>query len=63
MTKKEYVFLGYYSTGKVDDAKVILKNKDKTIFEKHCYFSDKPYAESIKIEGAYNLTDLYTVNQ
>jgi tetratricopeptide (TPR) repeat protein len=59
--KGNNVFLGYYSTGKVDDAKVILKNKDKTIFEKNIAISpDKPYAESIKIEGAYNLTDLYT---
>lgn len=59
--KGNNVFLGYYSTGKVDDAKVILKNKDKTIFEKNIAISpDKPYAESIKLEGAYNLTDLYT---
>jgi tetratricopeptide (TPR) repeat protein len=59
--KKEYIFLGYYSTGKVDDAKVVLKNKDKIIFEKNIAISpDKPYIGSIKIDDAYQLTDLYT---
>lgn len=55
------VFLGYYSTGRVDNAKVILKNKDKIIFEKNIAISpEKPFAESIKIEGTYELSDLYT---
>ena len=55
------VFLGYYSTGKVDNAKVVLKNKDKTILEKTIAISpDKPYAETIRLDGAYELTDLYT---
>ena len=55
------LFLGYYSTGKIENAKVILKNKDKTVFEKNIAISpDKPFAETIKFEGAYNLTDLYT---
>ena len=60
--KNKYnVFLGYYSTGKVDNAKVVLKNKDKTIFEKDIAISpDKPFTETIKLDGAYNLTDLYT---
>ena len=55
------VFLGYYSTGKVDNAKVILKNKDKVVFEKNIAISpDKPFAETIRIDGAYNLAELST---
>ncbi len=55
------VFLGYYSTAKVDNAKVILKNKDKTVFEKNIAISpDKPFTETIRLEGAYKLTDLNT---
>ena len=61
--KNKYnVFLGYYSTGKVENAKVILKNKDKTIFEKIVTVSpEKPFAETIKLNGAYKITDLYTL--
>ena len=60
--KNKYnVFLGYYTTSKVDNAKVILKNKGETVFEKNISISpDKPFAETIKLTGAYNLTDLYT---
>ena len=60
--KNKYnVFLGYYTTEKVENAKVVLKNKDKVIFEKDIAISpDKPFAETIKLDGAYNLTDLYT---
>ncbi len=55
------VFLGYYSTQKVKNAKVILKNKDKVVFEKTMDIApEKPFAETIKIEGAFELTDLYT---
>ena len=60
--KKTYnVFLGYYSTGKVDNAKVILKNKGITVYEKNIAISpDSPFAETIKLAGAYNLTELHT---
>ena len=60
--KNKYnVFLGYYSTGKVENAKVILKNKGKIVFEKNITISpDKPFIETIKLEGAYNMTDLHT---
>ena len=55
------VFLGYYSTGKVDDAKVILKNKDKVIFEKNITISpEKPFTETIRLDDAYLMTDLHT---
>lgn len=59
--KGHKVFLGYYSTGNVEKATVILKNKDKTIYEKSLAISpDKPFVETIKLESAYNLADLYT---
>ena len=55
------VFLGYYSTAKVDNAKVILKNKDKTVFEKNIAISpDKPFTETIRLDGPYNLAELQT---
>ena len=60
--KKGYsVFLGYYSTEKVENAKVILKNKDKTVYEKQIAIApDRPFAETIQLAGAYSLPDLYT---
>ena len=60
--KKRYnVFLGYYATSKIDDAKVVLKNRDITVFEKNIAISpDKPFTETIRMQGEYALTDLYT---
>ena len=55
------VFLGYYSTQKVERARIILKNGDKVIFEKNLSISpEKAFTQLVKIEGNYNLTDLYT---
>ncbi len=55
------VFLGYYATGKTDQAKVILRNKGKVVFEKNIAISpDKPFAEHIKLDENFNLTDLST---
>ena len=55
------VFLAYYSTGKVENAKVILKNKNNVVFEKNIVISpDKPFTETIKLAGTYKLADLYT---
>ena len=55
------VFLGYYSTQKVDNAKVILTHNDKTIFEKDITISpDQPFTETIRLAGPYALTDLHT---
>lgn len=61
-SKNKYnVFLGYYSTAKVDHAKVLLTNKGKTIFEKNISISpDQPFTETIKLDGAYLLYDLHT---
>lgn len=58
---KNNVFLGYYATEKFENAKVILKNKDKIVFEKKITISpDKPFTETIALVGTYNLTDLQT---
>tara|TARA_R110002050_G_scaffold899_7_gene6394 strand:+ start:3038 stop:6355 length:3318 start_codon:yes stop_codon:yes gene_type:complete len=55
------VFLGYYSTQKIKQVKVVLKNKDQIVFEKHVEISpDKPFAETISLDGYFKLTDLYT---
>ena len=59
--KNNSVFLGYYSTGKVEKAKVILKNNNKAVYEKNISISpDQPFTETIKLNGVINLTDLYT---
>lgn len=55
------VFLGYYSTQKIDKAKIILKRKGKVIFEKVVEISpEKAFSELIHIEGLYEITDLAT---
>lgn len=55
------VFLGYYSTQKISKAKIILKKKDLAIFEKTVEISpEKAFTTSVKIDGAFELTDLFT---
>ncbi|HOW39720.1 MAG TPA: DUF5107 domain-containing protein [Bacteroidales bacterium] len=55
------IFLGYYSTQKVSKAKVILRNREKVIFEKTMEISPAvTFTGTIKVEGQYKLTDLYT---
>lgn len=55
------VFLGYYSTAKVANAKVVLTNGGRTVFEKDIAISpDRPFAETIRLAGAYQHTDLNT---
>ena len=55
------VFLGYYSTQKVDHATVILKNRDEVVFEQTIEISPEQYfAETIILNGNFTLTDLYT---
>ena len=58
---KNSVFLGYNSTAKVEKAKAVLKRGDKTVFEKSITISpEKPFTETIKIEGVFSLTEFYT---
>jgi tetratricopeptide (TPR) repeat protein len=55
------VFLGYYSTSKISKAKIILKNKDKAIFEKTVEISpEKAFTELISVNGPFEMTDLVT---
>jgi tetratricopeptide (TPR) repeat protein len=55
------VFLGYYSTGKVENAKVVLENNGEVVFIKDIAISpDKPFTETIKLEGAFDLYNLKT---
>ncbi len=55
------VFLGYYSTQKVNKADIILKNGGKVVYEKSVAISPQTaFTGSIKIDGDYKLTDLYT---
>lgn len=59
--ESDKVFLGYYSTQKISKAKIVLKNNDKTIFEKQVEISpEKAFAETIQLEGNVELTDLFT---
>ncbi len=59
--EKNSIFLGYYSTQKVSKAKVLLKNKDRVIFEKILEISPAvAFTEMIKMNEDFKLTDLYT---
>ena len=55
------VFLGYYSTRKIANAKILLKNKGNVIFEKTVEISpEKTFSGTIKIDGSFDMTDLST---
>jgi tetratricopeptide (TPR) repeat protein len=55
------VFLGYYSTQKVSKAKILLKRKGETVFEKIMEISPEiAFTGSVKIDGTYSITDLST---
>ena len=58
---KNRVFLGYYSTQKINKAKIVLMNKDAVIMERTTEISpEKAFTETIKMAGTFELTDLYT---
>jgi tetratricopeptide (TPR) repeat protein len=55
------VFLGYYSTKKVNNAKVILRNGDDIIYERNIEISpDNPFTKTINIGGMFDFYDLHT---
>jgi len=55
------VFLGYYSTGKVENAKIVLENNGEVVFTKNVTISpDKPFTETIKLDGAFDMYNLKT---
>jgi tetratricopeptide (TPR) repeat protein len=55
------VFLGYYSTQKVEHAKIVLRKNNNVILEKTITISPEvAFKQLITIEGAFNETDLST---
>ena len=55
------VFLGYYSTQKVTKAKIVIRRKGETVFEKISEISpEKTFTASVKIDGPFVITDLST---
>lgn len=55
------VFLGYYSTSKIEKARIILKNGDNTILDKTVEISPaKTFTQLIKMQGTFRIEDLYT---
>ncbi|WP_298486264.1 DUF5107 domain-containing protein [uncultured Maribacter sp.] len=55
------IFLGYHSTQKVKNARIILKNGNQVILEKNLLISpEKAFTEKVKINSDYKFTELYT---
>ena len=55
------VFLGYYSTQKVNKARITLKNGSKIVLQKEVLISpEKAFTELVKLDGTFKYTDLYT---
>ncbi|HLN72234.1 MAG TPA: DUF5107 domain-containing protein, partial [Prolixibacteraceae bacterium] len=55
------VFLGYYSTSMVKNAKIILKKNGQVIFEKQATVSpEKTFTATVNVAGDFNETDLST---
>ena len=59
--KENTIFLGFYSTQKVNKAKITLKRKGELIFEKVVEISPATaFTQSVKVEGPLTMTDFYT---
>jgi tetratricopeptide (TPR) repeat protein len=57
----DQVFLGYYSTSELKRARIVLKDRDKTIFTEETMISPgKPFTKLIRMTHPAELTDLYT---
>ncbi len=55
------VFLGYHSTQNLENASVILKNKDQVVFQQNIQLSpEKAFTKNIIVENLEEFTDLYT---
>lgn len=55
------VFLGYYSTAKVKNAKIVLQNNGVVLYTKNLEISpDSPFAETIKLKENFDFNNLYT---
>lgn len=58
---KNKFFLGYHSTQKVNNAKIVLKSGNEVLIEKVMEISPgKAFTRTIQLKDNYNLTDLYT---
>ena len=58
---KNSIFLGYSTTSKVENAKIVLKNKDAVILEKNITIApDRPYTETVNLKSSFSMTDLHT---
>ncbi len=59
--EKNQVFLGYYSTGIVKNARIVLKNKDVVVFSRELEISpSKAFVQTIRLDEPFEITDLYT---
>ncbi|MDX9930682.1 MAG: DUF5107 domain-containing protein, partial [Bacteroidales bacterium] len=59
--EKNTVFLGYYSTRKVDNARVVLRNRDEVLLQKDIEISPmRSFTATVKIDGPFKMTDLST---
>ncbi|MDX1285969.1 MAG: DUF5107 domain-containing protein, partial [Draconibacterium sp.] len=57
----DMIFLGYYSTQKLGEAQIILKNKDEIVLKEELVISpEKAFTKELKISSGYVFTDLYT---
>ena len=55
------VFLGYHSTQKIDKTRIILKNREKVIFEKELSISpEKAFTQLVDMIDDFEMADLYT---
>lgn len=59
--KNNTIFLGYYSTQKLEKARIILKKGEKIIFQKDVFISPaKSFTQDITINETYKITELST---
>ncbi len=55
------VFLGFYSTQKINKANIVLKKNGQTVFETQTEISpDKSFTKMIQLKGDFKITDLTT---
>lgn len=61
LKEKNSVFLGYCTTKKIKQARVILKNGEKEVLKRDIEISPtQAYTTTLRIDGPFKLTDLYT---
>lgn len=59
--KDNSIFIGYYATQKIEEARIILKNGNQIIFQKDISISpDNTFTELVEIAGKYDFSNLYT---